>query len=87
MKLKHIFKTLKKQFKRSKLYRVNKRDLFNGLLLAALSSVLYFIQQSADRGEWLPDWKGMAMSAISGACGYLLKNFFTPETNPAADEK
>jgi len=61
----------------SKKYSINWIDAGKGLLVAAVTSVLYFVQSSFDTGTMQFHWKGVAMAAISGGTAYLIKNFFT----------
>ncbi len=63
--------------KQSKKFSLNWIDLGKGLVIAAGSSILFFIQSSLDSGSLQFHWKGIAMSAISGAVAYLIKNYFT----------
>lgn len=63
--------------KKSNLFRINWRDVINGSLLAALASVLFFIQESLEAGVMHFNWRGIAMSAVAGVGGYLIKNYFT----------
>lgn len=61
----------------SKKYTLNWMDAGKGLIVAVGTSVLFFVQSSIDSGSMQFHWKGIGMSAISGAVAYLLKNFFT----------
>jgi len=61
----------------SKKFSINWIDLGKGLVVAAGTSVLYFIQTSIDAGSMQFHWKGVSMAAISGIVAYLIKNFFS----------
>lgn len=61
----------------SKRYSLNWIDAGKGLVMAVGTSVLFFIQSSLDSGSMQFHWKGIGMSAISGATAYLIKNFFS----------
>lgn len=61
----------------SEKFKLNMLDVGKGLIVAAGTSVLYFIQQSVDAGSLSFNWKGIGMAAIGGAVTYLIKNFFT----------
>lgn len=71
----------------SKKFSLNWVDLGKGLVVAAGTSVLYFIQSSLDSGSMHFHWKGIGMSAISGAVAYLIKNYFTaPKELPPSSQ-
>jgi len=63
----------------SKKYKLGKKDVAKGLLMAAGSSVLFFLQECADAGALLIEWKKILMAAIGGMAAYLIKNFFQDE--------
>jgi uncharacterized membrane protein len=54
------------------------RDIFRGLIMAVLTPVLVIVQQSLDKGEITFNWKFIAISAIAGGVGYLIKNILEP---------
>lgn len=60
-------------------YTLTKREILKGVVLAAISSTLFFIQDCLDSGSLHFDWKKIAIAAISGAVAYLLKTFFEGE--------
>ncbi len=60
----------------SKKYKLGKLDILKGLFLASISSVLFFIQDSVDGGEFIFEWKKIGMAAVGGMAAYLIKNFF-----------
>lgn len=53
------------------------RDIGKGIVMAVLVPALLIVQQSLDRGELTFNWKAIAMAAIAGGVGYLLKNIST----------
>lgn len=59
----------------SKKYRLQWRDIVRGFLMAALTSALLVVQQTIEAGEIVLNWKPIAMAAIGGGVGYLLKNW------------
>lgn len=61
----------------SKQFQLNWIDAGKGLVVAAGTSVLYFVQTSLDSGTMEFHWKSCAMAAVSGAVAYLIKNFFS----------
>ena len=68
--------------KSSKLFSINISDILKGLLMAVLTPAVYIIQSSLEAGEWSFNWHNIAMAAVAGGVGYLVKNFFTPLPNP-----
>lgn len=68
----------KKPLFKSKKWRLNLLDFIKGFVVACLSSALFVVQQLADGGTLgTLNYKPVVMAAISGGCGYLLKNLFT----------
>jgi len=63
----------------SKLFTLNNKDFFKGLIMAVLISAITIIQQSLNSGTLVFDLKAIAIASISGALAYLMKNFFTSE--------
>lgn len=63
--------------KQSKKFSINWVDAGKGLIVAGLTSLLVFAQESIDSGSLQFHWKPCAMAFIGGAVGYLIKNFFT----------
>lgn len=61
-------------------YKLNKLDVLKGLLLAAISSVLFTLQDSIDAGALIFEWKKIGMAAVGGMAAYLIKNFFEGKT-------
>ena len=60
---------------------LNWNDFGKGLLMAVLTPVLVLVQQSVDAGSLVFNWKSLAIAAVAGGVGYLIKNFFTPNKN------
>jgi hypothetical protein len=56
------------------------RDFIKGAVMAAIIPVLLIIQQSIAAGDLVFNWKAIAMGAIAGFVGYLLKNWLTDST-------
>lgn len=63
--------------KTSKKYSINWHDALKGFITASLTSLLFFVQESLDQGDFVFDWKKLAMSFVGGGIGYLIKQFFT----------
>jgi hypothetical protein len=59
------------------------RDFIKGAIMAAIVPALTIIQQSVTAGELVFNWKSIAIAAIAGFVGYLLKNLFTDSTKEA----
>lgn len=67
----------------SKKFTLNWLDAGKGLVVAAGTSALFFVQDCLDSGSMQFHWKKCAMAAISGAVAYLIKNFFSaPKSEP-----
>lgn len=54
------------------------RDILRGLVMAVLTPSLWIIQQSLDKGEFVFNWKQIAMAAVAGGLAYLVKNILEP---------
>lgn len=63
--------------KNTKLFDLGWRDFINGLIMAVLVPCVAIVQQSLDAGVLVFNWRTIGLAAISGAVGYLIKNFFT----------
>lgn len=61
----------------SKKFSLNLLDFGKGLIMAILVPVLLFLQEWADAGTMIWDWKGLVMAAFAGVIGYLIKNYFS----------
>lgn len=72
--------------KTSKLFDLGLRDFINGLIMAILVPCVAIVQQSLDAGVLVFNWRVIGMAAISGAVGYLIKNFFTGNTKKEDDD-
>jgi hypothetical protein len=63
----------------SNLFTLNWRDFINGFVMAVLAPVVVTIQQSIVAGSLTFNWTLIGVTALGGALGYIIKNFFTPE--------
>lgn len=63
--------------KTSNFLRLDLNDFLKGLLMAVLTPVVVVVQQSVSAGTLTFNWTAIGVSAIAGACAYLLKNLFT----------
>jgi H+/Cl- antiporter ClcA len=70
--------------KRSNKFKLGVRDYLKGVLLAALSGVLFFIQDSLASEAFVFNWKKLAMAAVAGMVAYLIKNFFEGDKVPVS---
>jgi len=61
----------------SKLLQLDFKDLFNGVLIAVLTSVLAVVQTSLEAGVLAFDWAQILNAAILGAGAYILKKLST----------
>ena len=64
-------------------WSLNINDFLKGLVMAILVPALVVAQQSISAGSLTFNWQSIAMAAIGGFIGYLLKNFAT-DTNKEA---
>ena len=62
----------------SKRFTLNWQDVWKGLKMAVILPALTTIYTSLEAGKFDFDWKAIAMAAVLGFVGYLIKNFFTP---------
>jgi len=62
----------------SKQFTLGWIDLAKGAIVSALTSSLVVIQTSLDAGVLTFNWKFIAISAIGGGVGYLIKNLLEP---------
>jgi len=67
----------------SNLFRLNWRDFVNGLVMAVLAPVVVTIQQSLVTGTLTFNWSLIGVTALGGALGYVVKNFFTGDRKEA----
>lgn len=70
----------------SKQFSLSWIDYLKGAVVSALTSSLVVVQASLNAGEFVFNWKLIAMTALGGFIGYLLKNFFEP-TKIITEEK
>ena len=65
--------------------KLKTHDYIKGFLVAALTTVLFTVQDIADLmtsdSAVTFEWKKVIMASISGGVGYLIKNFFTNDTS------
>jgi len=59
----------------SNFFKLNWRDVVNGLIVAVGSAVIGFLGNAFD--VFALDWAGVGKVALSAAIGYLLKKLFT----------
>jgi len=75
----------------SKQFTLNISDVWKGLIMAVILPVLTIIMNSINQGSLTFNWTQIAIAAIGGLIGYLIKNFFTPSSvtiqNPVLAEK
>lgn len=72
---------------KSRKYKLSKREVVKGLALAAISSALFFLQESFDAGMMVFEWKKIGMAAVGGMVAYLVKTFFEGEKHERVVEK
>jgi bacteriorhodopsin len=60
------------------MYKLNWRDLLNGLLMAVAAPVFTVIIESVNAGSLKFDWNAIGITALSAALAYLKIKFFTP---------
>ena len=70
--------------KQSNFLSLNWPDILKGLLMSVLTPRVLVIQQWIAAGVLTLNWKQIGLAAASGGIAYLIKNFFTPPTPPAA---
>ncbi len=66
----------------SKMFRLNYRDIFNGILVAVLSAVFLKINTALNTPGFSfasYDWTSLTQVAMASGFGYIVKNFFTSE--------
>lgn len=65
---------------KSKLFRLNTRDFFKGLLVAVITAVITFLYNLVQAGPLVLDsvlLQGIGTTAITAMLAYLMKNLFT----------
>jgi len=66
-------------------WKLNTRDLIQGLLMAIITPVIVVIQQSLDLGILTFDVKAIGMAAIAGALAYIVRKL--PQSGKILIEK
>ena len=61
---------------KSRLFKLDLKDLLKGLFVAVTTGVLTFVVQSLQTGVEL-GWKMVVINAVIAGCSYLIKNLFT----------
>lgn len=64
--------------KDSGLFSINWNDVTKGLIMSILTPVVFIIQQTLEKGEFVFNWQYIGMTAVAGGVGYIIKNFLTP---------
>ena len=59
---------------------LNTKDFIKGLLIAVLSAVVTILYNTIQTGSLTFDWKAIALTAMSSALAYIMKNLFTNST-------
>lgn len=59
---------------------LNTKDFIKGLLIAVLSAVVTILYNTIQTGSLSFDWKAIALTAMSSALAYIMKNLFTNST-------
>jgi hypothetical protein len=72
----------------SKLGKLDIKDIVKGLVMAVLTPAVFVLQQSIEAGTFTFNWHQVALAAVAGGFGYLIKNFFTnSDGKPFSTEK
>lgn len=66
-------------------FSLNQQDFLKGLLMAIIVPVLTIIQNSVVANSLIFNWHNIAVAAVGGFVGYLIKNFFTPSSIRVTD--
>ena len=66
-------------------WKLNTRDLIQGLLMAIITPVIVVIQQSLDLGILTFDIKAIGMAAVAGALAYMVRKL--PQSGKILIEK
>lgn len=67
--------------KDSKLFSLGLKDLFHGLVMAALTPVATIVYQSLNSGSLVLDYHTLGMASLTGGAAYLFKKFFNGQSN------
>lgn len=62
----------------SQQFRLDTRDFINGLIMAVLTPIVPIVYESINAGTLTFNWKAIAVAAVGGMIGYLVKNFLAP---------
>lgn len=62
----------------SKQFTLNVSDLWKGLIVSVLSSVITIITNTLAEGSLTFNWKLIGITALSTGLAYIVKNFLTP---------
>lgn len=74
--------------KQSNFLGLNLADIVKGLLMAILTPVLVTIQLSVEAGILTFNWHAIAISAVAGGVGYIIKNLLSNSDGiPLAKER
>lgn len=56
---------------------LNVQDFFKGLIVAVLTAIVTFLYGTIQNGEIVFDWKQIAITSLSAALAYIIKNYLT----------
>lgn len=56
---------------------LNVQDFFKGLIIAVLTAVVTFLYGTIDSGQIVLNWKQIAITSLSAALAYIIKNYLT----------
>ncbi len=62
----------------SKQFTLNISDVWKGLIVAVLSSVVTIVVNTLNAGSLTFDWKAIGIAALTSGLAYIVKNFLTP---------
>jgi hypothetical protein len=62
---------------RSKLYKIELVDFFNGLVTSVFSAVVFFVYDSLQMGAIVLEWQKIGITALSAALGYIIRKYLT----------
>ncbi len=62
----------------SKQFTLNISDLWKGLIVSVLSSVITIVVGTLNTGSLTFDWKAIGITALTTGLAYIIKNFLTP---------
>ncbi len=61
----------------SKQFTLNISDVWKGLIVSVLSSVITIVVNTLQQGSLTFDWKAIGITALTTGLAYIMKNFFT----------